>query len=163
MALASPAADCMDPTRESLFCCLPRTIQKLFQGSCERCPAFVGSGHQEASSGPGLDVCGCSLCPTLAWLKPSLRGTVSANTFLAHFLLASRQAGEGQARWLGHRAAQRGQLIYLVSTLGCDNTKHPLGTAKQTCFSGDGRKFGGQLLRPRGGLPLAKGREGDPP
>lgn len=51
MALASPAADGKDPTRESLFCCLPGTIQDLFQGSSERCPTFVGSGHQEAAVG----------------------------------------------------------------------------------------------------------------
>lgn len=136
-----------------MFCSLPRTIRKLFQGSAERCPAFVGSGHQEARSGSGLDICGCFLSPTLGWLTPSLRRKVSANAFQAHFL-APKAGGRGQGTG---RHGERGQLIYLVSTLSCDNTKHPLGPAKETCFSGDGRKRGAQLPDLRGGSPCSGG------
>lgn len=55
--------------------------------------------------------------------------------------------------------AQEGQLIFLVSILGCDNTKHPLGLARRctvNLFFWRWEKTG------RGEAP-ALGSEGSPP
>ena len=69
------------------------------------------------------------LCPAAGWLGPGA-GCKQISPRSESFV--GPEAGRrGQAWWSGHWGGLGGgQLIILVSILGCDNTKHPLGLVR---------------------------------
>lgn len=114
------------PQESSCFSPSSEQFQEVSRKSPAR-SGFVVGCHQEACSGPGWTCAAApsSLCPaSVGWEEiTECKQIRPGPTFLAGSQAGARPGLVATGRAWG------GQLIFLVSILGCDNTQHPLGLA----------------------------------